>query len=195
MQQQMTKHCTLLVVTLALVFSLVCFSANSTTIPDKYDWQFKRAVTDYSPFMEYRWLKAQCYQESRLEWDAESPVGALGLCQIMPVTWKEITKSLNWPQWVSPLFPSLSIKAAAYYDAKLYSKWTTQRPYLDKLNLMFASYNAGFGNILEAQKKCNNAVLYSEIIQCLELVTGHYSKETITYVERINNYYKMLLVF
>ena len=49
--------------------------------------------------------------------------------------------------------------------------------------------------ILKAQKKCNNAKLYSDIILCLPQVTGRHSDETITYVDYIINrwYPKMLL--
>jgi len=54
---------------------------------------------------------------------------------------------------------------------------------------MLASYNAGMGNLLKAQKKVGGKLLYKEIIQGLPEVTGKHSKETIDYVQKILSYY------
>src|SRR5262249_56329677 len=45
---------------------------------DKYDW-------------DYLLLMAQGYQESELKQTARSPVGAIGVMQVMPATGKDIT--------------------------------------------------------------------------------------------------------
>jgi len=60
----------------------------------------------------------------------------------------------------------------------------------DRINFMFASFNAGKGNILKAQrvakKKGLNRNLWRSIEQTLPNVTGRHSKETIGYVTKIH---------
>ena len=135
------------------------------------------------PFVDWRLLKAQCYQESLLDPLAVSPVGAQGICQFMPATWADM------PIEGSPFTPRLNIHAAAYYMGRLRTGWSSPRPEFDRHSLAMASYNAGFGNLLKAQRLCTGAILYAEIIDCLPDVTGRHSNETITYVERIWGFY------
>ena len=71
--------------------------------------------------------------------------------------------------------------------------WNSKRPPSERYKLALASYNAGFGNLLSAQKLCNNAVLYKPIIDCLPSVTGKHSKETINYVQHITRYYWLMV--
>ncbi|GGA80705.1 hypothetical protein GCM10011369_23320 [Neiella marina] len=67
--------------------------------------------------------------------------------------------------------------------------WSSPRPQGERYKLALASYNAGFGNLLKAQAKCNGAVLYAPIIHCLPDITGKHSKETIDYVRYIERYH------
>ena len=153
--------------------------------PKKYDRQIKRAVklywVDYPSWKEY---KAQLYQESRLDENATSPVGASGLAQFMPATWAEMSKRLGF-KYASPYDAKYAIEAGAYYMFTLRRSWKSKRPQYERQKLAQASYNAGLGNIIEAQKKCDMARMYEPIIKCLPQVTGHHSRETITYVKRI----------
>ena len=170
-------------------------SWSGSLYPDKWDGDFKDATLIFlPPGTEWQLLKAQCYQESRLKPLARSPVGAYGLCQFMPGTAKDVGKKLN----VTPdqfWLPEVSIRAAGYYMGGLNRSWKVQRPMTDRQKLSQASYNAGIGHLLSAQKLCGNRRLYGEIIVCLPSVTGHNSRETIDYVEKINNkwYPRMLL--
>ncbi|MEG3753102.1 transglycosylase SLT domain-containing protein [Psychromonas arctica] len=156
----------------------------------KYDIQFKTAFSRYMPGHDYRLLKAQCFQESRFDNRAVSPVGAKGLCQFMPFTWKEAQAALNFSE--SAFSSKHNINAAAWYDSKMFNFWSSRRPMQDRYNLMFASYNAGAGNLHKAQKHCNNALLFNAIMKCLPLITGRHARETRTYVNRINQYLKRL---
>jgi len=142
------------------------------------------------PGISYKWLKAQCWQESRFKRYAVSPAGAKGFCQFMPKTADEVAIALK--SFPSPFNIKWSIEAAAYYDGRMLRFWKTKRPLQDKINLALASYNAGAGNIAKAQKRCDMAVLYEDIIRCLPQITKHHSKETIDYVFRIGQYYKSL---
>ncbi|WP_038195522.1 transglycosylase SLT domain-containing protein [Vibrio nigripulchritudo] len=129
-------------------------------------------------------LKSQLYQESLLNPIAVSHVGASGLGQFMPETWKEVSGKLGF-DGVSVFSEEHNIEAAAFYMASRISVWSSPRPMSDRLSLAWACYNAGCGWILQAQKLCGNPTPYKDIIKCLPQVTGKHSKETITYVERI----------
>lgn len=139
------------------------------------------------PECHWTWLKAQLYQESLLDPSAVSPVGAAGLGQFMPRTWAEVAAALGFRS-VSPHSVRHSIQAAAYYMRRLWNSWSSPRPRLDRLFLAFASYNAGLGNILQAQREAGGAVLFEPIMAWLHAVTGHHSRETITYVKRIKRW-------
>lgn len=53
---------------------------------------------------------------------------------------------------------------------------------------MQASYNAGAGNIIRAQRACNGARSWIQIRVCLPQITGHHSNETIQYVDLIHRW-------
>lgn len=133
---------------------------------------------------DWHWWKAQLYQESKLDPDAVSPVGASGLAQFMPATWTEITRQLGW-SGISAHAAGPAIVAGAVYMERGCKGWSSPRPAIDRLKLAQASYNAGFGNLLKAQKACGGPALYADISACLCGITGHHCKETLTYVTRI----------
>lgn len=56
---------------------------------------------------------------------------------------------------------------------------------MDRMMISMASYNAGAGHLIKAQRICGGGNLYKQIIPCLPQVTGRHSKETIDYVEQI----------
>ncbi len=59
----------------------------------KYDKYFSKYSKRYfGPGFNWHYFKAQAVAESRLQADARSRVGALGVMQIMPKTFAEITK-------------------------------------------------------------------------------------------------------
>lgn len=154
----------------------------------KYDGDIKRAVDIYWPeYPFWRSWKAQLYQESRLNPDAVSPVGARGLAQFMPGTWQEVSLELN----LIGLSPNsdIAIEAGAYYMAKMRRFWSSPRPEEERQRLAQASYNAGAGNIIRAQKLCDGARSWEQIEKCLPQVTGaSNAHETQTYVSRIERW-------
>ena len=186
------KRFTLALVTPLLLLSCSALATQSlSNIPERYDKYFQKYQRLLPVATDWRLLKAQCYQESRLDPSAVSPVGAMGLCQFMPATWREFQARYELD---NPWRPDQSIRAAALYMNELHSGWSSPRPAPDRYMLALASYNAGFGNLLAAQRKCDMAVLYSEIIPCLEQVTGHHSDETRGYVRLIvGKWYPLLL--
>jgi membrane-bound lytic murein transglycosylase F len=163
-------------------------------IPNTYDAMIKAAAGQYLPGVDWRWYKAQLFQESELKPTAKSHRGARGLAQFMPGTWEEVAEQLGFPPNASPHNPVLAMHAGAHYMARQLRGWTTPRPEMDRYCLALASYNAGFGNILDAQEVAGDANAYSDIIAALHLVTGDdNAHETRTYVTRIWHYYGELV--
>ena len=181
-------------IALAIVIGMLmgCASASAgPIIPDRYDGRIRAAVERWWPDYPFpaAW-KAQLYQESRLDPSAVSPVGARGLAQFMPATWNQVRRELR----LGDLSPhhALAIDAGAYYMARLRAEWSAPRPQDDRQRLAQASYNAGIGNMLAAQRRCGGRNAYRAIIACLPDVTGAHSRETIAYVDRIARWRAMI---
>ena len=162
----------------------------------KYDRYFsKYSKRFFGPLLDWRYFKAQAIAESRLEANATSRVGAVGLMQIMPKTYREIRRqnaAIRGPRE----HPRWNIAAGIYYDRKMWKLWQAKRPFQDRLDFMFGSFNAGKGNILKAQKHAQrrglNENLWASIELVLPAITGKRSNETITYVNRIQTIKKVL---
>ena len=159
--------------------------------PTTYDLLIQRAAKQHLPGLDWRLLKAQLMAESNLDPSAVSPVGAEGIAQFMPRTWDDMCDQLGYSDGASPLDPTLAIPAAAYYLAQLRRAWSAPRPEIDRHCLAMASYNAGFGNLLEAQRAAGMASDYAAIIAALPAITEHYADETTAYVKRILRYYNL----
>jgi membrane-bound lytic murein transglycosylase MltF len=155
----------------------------------KFDPYFNKYTKRFfGPGFDWRHFKAQAIAESRLKADARSHVGAVGIMQIMPATFKEIRKknpiikgSRKQPRW--------NIAAGIYYDRLIWKVWKAKRSFLDRLRFTFGAYNAGKTNIFNAQKiaksKGLNPNAWASITKSLPLVTGSRSRETIAYVHKI----------
>jgi len=180
----------LLLFILALVL-LVPVSSSASYFPDDYDWDIKKAAKGFLPGVDWQLLKAQYWQESRLDPDAVSRVGAAGLAQVMPGTWREISQAMKWGG-ISPHDAEFAVKAGAYYMHRMRKGWSSPRPERDRHDLALASYNAGFGSLLNAQKACGGPAEYPDIVECLPKITGKHSRETIDYVFQIRRWYKMM---
>ena len=153
-----------------------------------YDAQIAKWNSFYNPSIPWVWAKAQLVAESRLDTQATSPVGAMGLGQFMPDTWTQVSKELGFPVGVKAYASSYNIQAHAYYMQYLRGQFKKPRPEVDRHSLALASYNAGLGNILKAQAKGGNSLLYAPMAKALPQVTGKHSIETTTYVKRIWEY-------
>lgn len=157
-----------------------------------FDQLIALSAASYLPGTDWRLLKAQLMQESRLKTDAVSPAGAQGIAQFMPGTWSDMRPALKKLGIAdpSPFNPQHAIPACALYMQQMWEIWTAPRPELDRYCLALASYNAGSGNILHAQKLAGGVNGYSSIIAHLHRVTGATNAhETRTYVERIFGYW------
>jgi membrane-bound lytic murein transglycosylase MltF len=144
---------------------------------DKYGDRY-----NFDPLM----LAAQGYQESRLNQGARSPVGAIGVMQLMPGTGKELGVG-------DIRVTEHNIHAGAKYLDKLMSQYfkdanfsTGNRPLF-----AFASYNAGPGNIAKMRREAQKRGLDPDKwFNNVEVVTAEkLGMETTTYVRNIYKYY------
>ena len=144
---------------------------------DQYDRHFKKYSKRYfGPLFDWHWFKAQAIAESGLNQQAKSHMGAVGLMQILPSTFSDISKQN--PHFSEVGMPRWNIAAGIYYDRTLFRKFQRNRTQ-DKLYKTFASYNAGYGRVLGAQRRAGgDEKTWDEIKRYLP-------KETRGYVYRI----------
>ena len=147
---------------------------------------FKKYGTDYG--MDPTLLAAQGFQESRLDQSVRSPVGAIGVMQLLPSTAKD--KNVAIPN-IDELEPN--IEAGAKYMAFLKERYFSS-PELDELNgslLALASYNAGPGRIRrlrrEAAERGYDHNLWFDNVEVI--VAEQVGRETVQYVSNIFKYY------
>ena len=154
---------------------------------DKYDNLIKESAEKYIPGYDWRLLKAQLHCESAMQPDAVSRVGARGIAQFMPATWNEVCRNLGFLRAdADPENPQYAIPAAAYYMGTILKKWNTDRAPMDRYALALASYNAGFGNLVKAQRVAHGVSRYAAIVGHLPTITGKSNaKETTDYVKRV----------
>lgn len=175
------------IILVVVLFSTLCYSQYT----DKYDHHFKKYSKQY--FMgiyDWEWFKAQGIAESNLDSDVISWAGAQGIMQIMPFTGKDIGLTF-------PFDAKMNIEKGIYYDRKMWRVWKSPPTYFEKLYFTFASYNAGLGHIINAQKKAielnkDTTIWESNVEEGLPYITGDHSKETRDYVNRIKRIYAKL---
>ncbi len=159
--------------------------------PKKFDVYFKKNSKRYfGPGFDWRWFKAQSMAESGLNPEAISPVKAKGLMQIMDFTRRELDRKMKTKG--NPFDPRWNIAAGIFYDRQLYNQWKSPRPEIDRLCLMFASYNAGLGNPLKAQKIClrkkTECNTWGSIKSFSDSVNTWKHEETLGYVTKITKF-------
>jgi membrane-bound lytic murein transglycosylase MltF len=143
----------------------------------KYSAQYK---------LDYLLMAAQGYQESQLDQSKKSPVGAVGVMQVMPATGAEMQvgdiRKLD-----------ANVHAGVKYIRFMMDHYYANEPMndLNKALFTFASYNAGPGRIrqlrdraaapgLDSNKWFNNVEI---------LAAENIGRETVQYVSNIYKYY------
>ena len=142
----------------------------------------------YGDRYDVDWLlmAAQGYQESRLDQEARSPVGAIGVMQVMPDTGKDLKVgdiTLTEP----------NIHAGVKYMRFMMNQYFEKEPMtkLDKALFAFAAYNAGPGRIAQLRKEAARRGLDPNVwFHNVEYVAAEkIGAETVTYVSNIFKYY------
>jgi membrane-bound lytic murein transglycosylase MltF len=145
---------------------------------------FQKYGTQYSfdPLM----LAAQGYQESQLNQQARSHVGAIGIMQLMPATGKQMGVG-------SISVSEDNIHAGAKYMDELMTRYFSDAHFSpgDRPLFAFASYNAGPANIAKMRKEAAARGLDPDKwFNNVEIVVAEkIGIETTTYVRNIYKYY------
>ncbi|MFG6653063.1 transglycosylase SLT domain-containing protein [Scandinavium sp. M-37] len=131
-------------------------------------------------------MVAQGYQESRLNQSVRSPVGAIGVMQVMPKTGKELNVGD-----IRQLEPN--INAGVKYMRWMIDQYYGDEPMtpLDKALFSFASYNTGPARIArlraETKKRGFDPNVWFGNVE--NLAAEKIGAETVTYVSNIYKYY------
>ena len=180
----------------ALSWALPAHSHHISDPAATFEPIFRQAIVHFWSDTEHTWelLSQLALAESSYNPQARSPVGAVGLMQIMPKTWQEIADDL----------PSIghdiddardNALAGAYYLRRMYNLWKEPRPEEDRLFLSLACYNAGPGNLLRAQRIARAEGLegrtWPDVKSRLAQVTGQHADGTINYAEKIVSRYRL----
>lgn len=145
---------------------------------------FKRYGAQYK--VDYLLMAAQGYQESTLDQNVKSPVGAIGVMQIMPPTGKELNVGN-----ISEVEPN--IHAGVKYMRFMMDQYFKDEPMddLNKMLMTFASYNAGPGRLRqlrrETEKRGLDPNLWFNNVE--RIASERIGRETVTYVSNIYKYY------
>ncbi|MGH6911317.1 MAG: transglycosylase SLT domain-containing protein, partial [Phenylobacterium sp.] len=141
---------------------------------------FRKYSSEYD--MDYLLMAAQGYQESQLNQDAKSAVGAIGVMQIMPATGKE--QQVGDIKQLEP-----NIHAGVKYMRFMRDRYYKDEP-MDDLNkglFTFAAYNAGPARIRqlrqEAEKRGLNPNIWFGNVE--QIASERIGRETVTYVSNI----------
>ena len=144
---------------------------------EKYGSQY-----GFDPLM----LAAQGYQESTLDQNAKSHVGAIGVMQIMPATGAQL--GVGDIKLIEP-----NIHGGAKYMNQLMAKYFPDAKFSEANRPLFAfaSYNCGPGNISKMRKEATRRGLDPDKwFNNVEIVTAEkIGIETTTYVRNIYKYY------
>jgi membrane-bound lytic murein transglycosylase MltF len=131
-------------------------------------------------------LAAQGYQESTLDQNKKSPVGAIGVMQVMPATGQELKVG-------NIRVTESNIHAGAKYMDQLMTRYFKDAKFDEQNRTLFAfaSYNAGPGNIAKMRKQAEKRGLDpNRWFNNVEIVTAEkIGIETTTYVRNIYKYY------
>lgn len=115
----------------------------ATGMISPYDSILARAASGLG--WDWRLLAAQVAQESKFDPRARSFAGARGLLQLMPRTAREmgVRNATN---------PEQNVAGGVRYLAQLTKQWSDIPDENERLRFVLASYNAGRGHVLDAQR-------------------------------------------
>jgi membrane-bound lytic murein transglycosylase MltF len=144
----------------------------------------------YAGRYDFDWLMiaAQAYQESRLDQSKRSPVGAIGVMQVMPSTARDPNVNIPEIHLQEP-----NIHAGVKYLRFLRNRYFSgpELSALDQTLFTFAAYNAGPGNIGKARKRAAKLGLDPNVwLDNVEIAAARVvSREPVVYVRNIYKYY------
>jgi len=147
---------------------------------------FKKYAEQYD--FDWLLLVAQGYQESQLDQSTRSPVGAIGVMQVMPATAGDKNVAIKNIHQVEP-----NIHAGVKYMRFLVNQYFDE-PGIDRVNrhlFAFAAYNAGPNRItrLRSEAKAKGLDPNKWFNNVEVVVAEDVGRETVQYVSNIYKYY------
>lgn len=94
--------------------------------------------------LDWRFVSAVIYEESRFDADSRSSAGAVGLMQVMPAAAADVGE-LQFHE------PEANVRAGVRYLQRLVREYASAAE-RDRLALMLAAYNMGMGHVRDAQQ-------------------------------------------
>jgi membrane-bound lytic murein transglycosylase MltF len=145
---------------------------------------FQKYGSEYN--VDYLLMMAQGFQESTLDQNAKSQVGAVGVMQLMPATGEQMKVGDIHQE-------EANIHAGVKYIRFMVDKYFANEPMDDtnKILFAFAAYNAGPGRIHSLREEAARKGLSPNVwIDNVELIAAErIGMETVTYVSNIYKYY------
>jgi membrane-bound lytic murein transglycosylase MltF len=141
--------------------------------------------------MDWMLMAAQGYQESRLDHNARSQVGAIGVMQVMPGTGKELNVGD-----IKELEPN--IHAGVKFMRTMVDRNFAGEPMddMNKVLFAFAAYNAGPGRVRQLRRGAMSRGLDPNVWfnNVERIASERIGRETVTYVSNIYKYYVTYLL-
>jgi membrane-bound lytic murein transglycosylase MltF len=149
---------------------------------------FRKYGSQYN--LDWMLMAAQGYQESRLDQQAKSHVGAVGVMQLMPATGEELKVDITKAEG--------NIQGGVKYIRFMIDKYYKDEP-MDDLNkglFAFAAYNCGPGRVRQLRRDAAARGLDANVwFDNVERVAAEkIGRETVTYVSNIYKYYVSYLL-
>lgn len=145
---------------------------------------FKRFASKYD--FDWMLMAAQGYQESQLDQDKRSSVGAIGVMQVLPSTGKQMDCG-------SIDNASNNIHAGIKYMAWLRENYFSDADLMPgpRVDFTLAAYNAGPGRIRQLREKAKSEGLDPNLWfdNVEQIAMQEIGIETVRYVRNINKYY------
>ena len=136
--------------------------------------------------LDYLLMAAQGYQESQLNQNAKSRVGAIGVMQVMPATAAEL--NVGDVRKIDP-----NVHAGVKYIRQIISTYFKDEPMtpLNKELFAFASYNAGPNRIRQLRQEAERRGLDPNVWfgNVEQVVSARVGREPVDYVGNIFKYY------
>jgi len=175
---------------------LAAKARNSKKVSERYDPTFRKYTKRYfGPAFDWKYFKAQGMAESGLDSTAKSWVGARGVMQLMPSTYRDIAS--HRPEFGTIDQPEWNIAAGIMHDRYLWTLYQKDIADDERHRFMFASYNAGEGTINRAitMARASGPPVWSNVEQIAPTVGRWRYTETLGYVRRIDSAYARLRTF
>ncbi len=178
-------------------FERAATARNAKKMNERYDPVFRKYTKRYfGPAFDWKYFKAQGFAESGLDSSAKSWVGARGVMQLMPSTYREIAShrpdfgTIDQPEW--------NIAAGIMHDRYLWTLYQKDISDDERHRFMFASYNAGEGTINRAisiARGKGDPPVWSSVELIAPTVGRWRYTETLGYVRRIDSAYARMRTF